>query len=281
MYARFFEMVLYDLGLVKHEEPFKNLLTQGMVNKDGKKMSKSTGNVVSPEEILSKYGADTARMFILFAAPPEKELDWSDKGVEGSYRFLNRVYRLVCEYVNELRDESKLGGEIVVNSKDDKELNYTLNATVKKVTEDAGGRFQFNTALSSIMELVNELYRYKALDNINVPLVDKAINEMVIVLSPFVPHICEELWEDLGHAERLFNVSWPSYDEKALVKDTIEIVVQINGKVKEKLVIENNSNKEVMEKTALENDKIKSLIEGKNVIKIIAVPNKLVNIVIK
>ncbi|MBK5253034.1 MAG: leucine--tRNA ligase [Peptostreptococcaceae bacterium] len=281
MYARFFQMVLYDLGLVKYEEPFKNLLTQGMVNKDGKKMSKSIGNVVSPEEILSKYGADTARMFILFAAPPEKELDWSDQGVEGSYRFLNRVYRLVCEYVNELRDESKLGGEIVINSKDDKELNYALNATVKKVTEDAGGRFQFNTALSSIMELVNELYRYKALDNINVPLVDKAINEMVIVLSPFVPHICEELWEDLGHAERLFNVSWPTYDEKALIKDTIEIVVQINGKVKEKIVIENNSNKEVMEKTALENDKIKSLIEGKNVIKIIAVPNKLVNIVIK
>jgi leucyl-tRNA synthetase len=281
MYARFFEMVLYDLGLVKYEEPFKNLLTQGMVNKDGRKMSKSLGNVVSPEEILSKFGADTARMFILFAAPPEKELDWSDQGVEGSYRFLNRVYRLVCEYVNEIRNEDKLKEEIIVNSADDKELNYALNATVKKVTEDAGGRFQFNTAISSIMELVNELYRYKELDSINMPLFDKAISDLVIVLSPFVPHICEELWENLGHENRLFDVSWPTYDEKALVRDTIEIVVQINGKVKEKMVIENNSNKEVMEKTALENDKIKSLIEDKNVIKIIAVPNKLVNIVVK
>ena len=158
MYARFFQMALYDMGLVKDEEPFKNLLTQGMVNKDGKKMSKSLGNVVRPEEIINKYGADTARLFILFAAPPERELDWSDAGVEGSYRFLNRVYRLVYE-IKEKYPEVPSAFEIKTDA--DKSLNYTLNFTIKKVSEDIGGRFSFNTAISSIMELVNEMYRYK------------------------------------------------------------------------------------------------------------------------
>jgi leucyl-tRNA synthetase len=280
LYARFFEMVLYDLGLVDYEEPFKNLLTQGMVNKDGKKMSKSLGNVVSPEEILEKYGADTARLFILFAAPPDKELDWSDTGVEGSFRFLNRVYRLVYEYVNDIKDES-VDNDIEIKSKDDKELNYALNATVKKVTEDAGGRFNFNTAISSIMELVNELYKYKEIETINVPLMDKAVKELIIVLSPFVPHIAEEMWQGVGEKERLCKVKWPTYEEKALVKDTVEIVVQINGKVKERLALENNTKKEVMIEAALESDKIKDLIAGKEVIKVIAVPNKLVNLVVK
>ena len=156
MYARFFQMALYDLGLTKHEEPFKNLLTQGMVNKDGKKMSKSLGNVVSPEEIINKYGADTARLFILFAAPPERELDWSDAGVEGSYRFLNRVYRLVYDFTNTY---PKAGGVYEIKTDADKELNYVLNTTIKKVTDDVGGRFSFNTAISSIMELVNEIGR--------------------------------------------------------------------------------------------------------------------------
>ncbi len=280
LYARFFEMVLYDLNLVDYEEPFKNLLTQGMVNKDGKKMSKSLGNVVSPEEILQKYGADTARLFILFAAPPDKELDWSETGVEGSFRFLNRVYRLVHEYITEIKDES-WNSEIKINSKDDKELNYVLNATIKKVTEDAGGRFNFNTAISSIMELVNELYKYKEIEIKNIPLMDKAVKELIIVLSPFVPHIAEEMWEGVGETKRLCKVKWPKYDEEALVKDTVEIVVQINGKVKEKLALENNTNKEVMIETALNNDKIEKLVEGKEVIKVIAVPNKLVNLVVK
>lgn len=164
MYARFFQMALHDLGLTKYEEPFKNLLTQGMVNKDGRKMSKSLGNVVSPEEIINKYGADTARLFILFAAPPERELDWSDAGVEGSYRFLNRVYRLVYEF-----NQNWQGGDTAyeIKTEADKELNYVLNTTIKKVTEDVGGRFSFNTAISSIMELVNELYRYKELKEAN------------------------------------------------------------------------------------------------------------------
>lgn len=277
MYARFFQMALHDLGLVKDEEPFKNLLTQGMVNKDGKKMSKSLGNVVSPEEIIKKYGADTARLFILFAAPPERELDWSDAGVEGSYRFLGRVYRLVSDFIQNYQGET----EYEIKTDADKELNYVLNTTIKKVTDDVGGRFSFNTAISSIMELVNELYRYKELEEANQAFMKKAIDTVVMILSPFAPHICEEMWEALGYDQSLTAVSWPSYDEDALVRDTVEIVIQINGKVKEKLNVANNLSREDLEKIALSNDKVKTLTEGKNVIKVIAVPGKLVNIVIK
>ncbi len=278
MYARFFQMALYDLGLTKHEEPFKNLLTQGMVNKDGKKMSKSLGNVVSPEEIINKYGADTARLFILFAAPPERELDWSDAGVEGSYRFLNRVYRLVYDFT---QNYPNAGGEYEIKTDADKELNYVLNTTIKKVTDDVGGRFSFNTAISSIMELVNELYKYKELEDANQNFMKKAIDTLVIILSPFTPHICEEMWQTLDGAKTLTEVGWPTYDEAALVKDMVEIVVQVNGKLKEKLNVANNLTREELEKTALSDDKVKALTEGKNVVKVIAVPNKLVNIVIK
>ena len=277
MYARFFQMALHDLGLVKDEEPFKNLLTQGMVNKDGKKMSKSLGNVVSPEEIIKKYGADTARLFILFAAPPERELDWSDAGVEGSYRFLNRVYRLVSDFSQNYQGET----DYEIKTDADKELNYVLNTTIKKVTEDVGGRFSFNTAISSIMELVNELYKYKELEEANQAFMKKAIDTVVMILSPFAPHICEEMWEALGYDQSLTAVSWPSYDEDALVRDTVEIVIQINGKVKEKLNVANNLSREDLEKIALSNDKVQALTEGKNVVKVIAVPGKLVNIVIK
>ena len=278
MYARFFEMALYDLGLVSSEEPFKNLLTQGMVNKDGKKMSKSLGNVVSPAEILDKYGADTARLFILFAAPPEKELDWSDAGVEGSYRFLNRVWRLVYECVN-MNISSDEAFKVI--SEDDKKLNYMLNTTIKKVTEDVGGRFNFNTAISSIMELVNELYRYKTIKNINEALFLHTVKNLVIILSPFTPHICEEMWQDLGHSESLVNEPWPAFDESALVQDTIEIIVQINGKLKAKMKVSNGLDRTALEEAVRANSEVSALIEGKNVIKTIAVPNKLVNFVVK
>ena len=277
MYARFFQMALYDLGYVGCEEPFRNLLTQGMVNKDGKKMSKSLGNVVSPEEIINKYGADTARLFILFAAPPERELDWSDAGVEGSYRFLNRVYRLVYEFTNTWNGQT----EYQLKTDADKELNYVLHTTIKKVTEDVGGRFSFNTAISSIMELVNELYKYKELETADQAFMKKAIDTLVTILSPFAPHVCEEMWQQLGYTQSLSQVSWPSYEESALVKDTVEIVVQVNGKLKEKLNVPNNLTKEELEKTALSNDNVRALTEGKNLIKVIAVPNKLVNLVIK
>lgn len=280
LYARFFQMVMHDLGLVDAEEPFDNLLTQGMVIKDGAKMSKSLGNIVSPEEIQAKYGADTARLFILFAAPPEKELDWSDAGVEGSYRFLNRVYRLVQEYVNEIRGDFRGSETITIQSAEDKALNFQLNATVKKVTEDAGGRFSFNTAISSIMELVNALYKYKQ-GEVNVPLMNDAIEKLILILNPFVPHITEELWNDLGHEDRVYQQIWPEFDQTALELETVEIIVQVNGKLKDKMAFEKNAEKSAIEEAALASERVQDAIAGKSVVKTIVVPNKLINFVVK
>ena len=280
LYARFFQMVMHDLGLVDAEEPFENLLTQGMVIKDGAKMSKSLGNVVSPEEIQAKYGADTARLFILFAAPPEKELDWSDAGVEGSYRFLNRVYRLVQEYVNEIRGDFKSDAPIEILNGEDKALNFQLNSTIKKVTEDAGGRFSFNTAISSIMELVNAMYKYKQ-GEVNVPLYNDAIEKLILILNPFVPHITEEMWSDLGHQQRVYQQNWPKYDAKSLELEEVEIIIQINGKLKDKMVFEKNMAKDVIEEAARGSEKVQEAIGEKNIVKTIVVPNKLINFVVK
>lgn len=286
MYARFFQMALYDMGYVSTEEPFENLLTQGMVtkgytNENGEylvaKMSKSIGNVVSPAEIISKYGADTARMFILFAAPPERELEWSDKGVEGSFRFINRVYRMVYDFAGAY----KVGdGTYEIRNEGDKSLNYAMNYTIKKVADDIGDRFNFNTAISSIMELVNEMYRYKE-GEINEALYGTAMKNLVIMLAPFIPHVTEEMWEHLQMDGSVHDQLWPEFDEKALVKDTVEIVVQINGKIKEKMNIAGDLSREEMQQVAMENEKVKALTEGKNVVKVIAVPNKLINIVVK
>ncbi len=280
MYARFFQMFLHDIGLSKEEEPFRNLLTQGMVIKDGAKMSKSLGNVVSPAEIQARYGSDTARLFILFAAPPEKELDWSDEGVEGSYRFLNRVYRLVYEYINDIRKDADVPAEYKAANAADKSLDFMMNTSIKKVTEDAGGRFNFNTAIASIMELVNEMYKYKNGD-INLPLYNKAIETLLTLLNPFSPHITEELWSQLGHEDRLYNRAWPVCDESALVKDEIQIILQINGKLKDKLMLPNNSEKEVVEGAARASERFKEATEGREVIKVIYVPNKIINFVVR
>ena len=278
LYARFFTKFLYDIGYCKTDEPFTNLLTQGMVLKDGTKMSKSKGNVVSPEEIINKYGADTARLFILFASPPEKELEWSDAGVEGSYRFLNRVYRLVFELNEKLKDVSPV---YQAAGAEDKKLNYAMNATIKKVSEDVGGRFNFNTAISSIMELVNEIYRYKEIDQPNLNLLKAAVENLILILSPFTPHICEEMWKSTGHTSTVYLEKWPKYDEAALVKDSVEIVIQINGKLKEKMEVANGLSKEQLEKTVMDSEKVKALLAGKEIVKIVAVPNKLFNVVIK
>ncbi len=283
MYARFFMMALHDLGLVSEEEPFRNLLTQGMVNKADengvfKKMSKSVGNVVSPEEILQKYGADTARLFILFAAPPDRELDWSDEGVDGSYRFLNRVWRLVYDFVS-----THDGGEIPAEVKSDldKNLNYVLNTTIKKVTDDISKRYNFNTAISSIMELVNELYKDKDQKDLNQGLYQKAVKTVVILLSPFTPHICEEMWQDLDGNGTLVHHEWPSYDEDALVKDEVEVVVQLNGKVKAKVNVASGLSKDELAEQMQQDERVQKLLEGKTVVKTIAVPDRLVNFVVR
>ena len=278
MYARFFCKFLHDIGLTKAEEPFQNLLTQGMVLKDGKKMSKSIGNVVSPEEIIEKYGADTARLFILFAAPPEKELEWSDTGVEGSYKFLGRVYRLVADMAELTAGIPK---RYIPEGKDDKQLAYILNITIKRVSEDIQKRFNFNTAISAIMELVNEMYRYKELEDINLGLLADATEKLVLMLAPFVPHIGEEMWEGIGGEGLVYDAKWPEVDESMLVKDSVEIVVQINGKVREKADVPAGLDKAGLEETVLAMDSVKALMEGKSVVKVIAVPGKLVNIVVK
>ena len=278
LYARFYTKVLHDLGLTDADEPFKNLLTQGMVLMDGSKMSKSKGNIVSPTEIIDKYGSDTARLFILFAAPPDRDLEWSETGVEGSYKFLNRVWRLVLEII-ENADETQ---KAEVSTADDRQLYYELNKTVKRVTEClAAGRFSFNTSISSIMELVNEMYRYKETEAPDYALMREAAVKLVLVLSPFVPHICEEMWQKLGFEHSLYFEKWPEYDESALVLDTVEIVVQLNGKVKMKADVASGLSREELADIMLADERVKELTAGKNVVKVIAVPGKLVNIVVK
>lgn len=277
MYARFFQMALHDLGLTDQEEPFKNLLTQGMVIKDGAKMSKSLGNVVSPAEIIEKYGADTARLFILFAAPPERELDWSDRGVEGCFRFLGRVWRAVYDFTTKY--DAKPGDYEKATDADAK-LDYTMNYTIRKVTEDVGDRFNFNTAISAIMELVNEMYKYRE-GEVNEVLYATVIRNLVVLLAPFVPHVAEEMWEHLGYEGTAYGQKWPEYDSDSLVKDTVEIVVQINGKNKAKIYIPGDATREDMLKIAEDDDTIRGLVDGKSVVKTIAVPGRLINLVVK
>ncbi|MDR2296438.1 MAG: leucine--tRNA ligase, partial [Clostridiales Family XIII bacterium] len=235
LYARFFTKFLRDIGKSPVDEPFTRLLTQGMVLKDGKKMSKSVGNVVSPEGIVNKYGADTVRLFILFASPPEKELEWSDAGVEGSHRFLNRVYRLVSELADTVKT-ADADHEAVTEA--DKELDFAMNRAIKKVSDDIGGRFGFNTAISSVMELVNALYKYKELPRTNAGLLRAVVTNLILLLSPFTPHICEEMWRLTGHDASICGARWPRLDEAALARDRTEIVIQINGKVKERIEVE-------------------------------------------
>lgn len=282
LYSRFFVKVLRDAGLVDYDEPFSNLLTQGMVIKDGAKMSKSLGNVVSPEEILSKYGADTARLFILFAAPPERELEWSDQGVEGSFRFLNRIWRIVQAFEAVLAqkvteyDHSNL-------SEADKELRRVLHSSIKKVTNDIETRFNFNTAISTMMELVNALYAYKeAAKELNAGLIYEAISDLIKMMSPFVPHITEELWRGAIDANSsVHEQSWPECDEEALKVDNVEIVLQVNGKVRGRLTVPAEATKEELEKIAMADANVQAHIGDATVRKVICVPGRLVNIVAK
>ena len=282
LYSRFFVKVLRDAGLVDYDEPFSNLLTQGMVIKDGAKMSKSLGNVVSPEEILSKYGADTARLFILFAAPPERELEWSDQGVEGSFRFLNRIWRIVQAFEAVLAqkvteyDHSNL-------SEADKDLRRVLHSSIKKVTNDIETSFNFNTAISTMMELVNALYAYKeAAKEPNAGLIYEAISDLIKMMSPFVPHITEELWRGAIDANSsVHEQSWPECDEEALKVDNVEIVLQVNGKVRGRLTVPAEATKEELEKIAMADANVQAHIGDATVRKVICVPGRLVNIVAK
>lgn len=277
LYARWFTKAFNKLGWTNHVEPFKNLLTQGMVLMDGSKMSKSKGNTVSPVELVENYGADTARLFILFAAPPERDLEWSEQGVEGCFKFLNRVYRLV----DELAPVTKLDHEFGNLTKADKDMRAKTNNTLKKVTEDLNDRFGFNTAIAALMELINDLYKYKELDDRNDAVIKEAIEAVVVILAPFAPHLGEELWLMIGKEASVFDIAWPEYDKSAIQLDEVEIIVQVNGKVRNKINAPVGIDQEAMKDLALNDEKIKEFIEDKDVVKVIAIPSKLVNIVVK
>jgi leucyl-tRNA synthetase len=280
LYSRFITKVLYDAGYTAAVEPFTRLLAQGMVNKDGAKMSKSKGNVVSPDEIIEKFGADTVRLFILFAAPPEKDLDWSDRGVEGSYRFLKRVWRLVDRYAAVLQ---RAGEQQAEADKSDQEMRRAVHTALKKVTEDIEERFNFNTAISSIMEAVNAAYSYmhEKEDNVHPGIMKEALEILVLMLAPFAPHLGEELWQRLGHQPSVHLQSWPTFDHTALQVAEVEIVVQINGKVRDHLMVPTGLTREALQELALASEKIAQQVQDKQIVKVIAVPDKLVNVVVR
>ncbi|NLJ84513.1 MAG: leucine--tRNA ligase [Halanaerobiaceae bacterium] len=282
LYARFFTKVIADLDMTDEVEPFRNWLAQGMVLKDGAKMSKSKGNVVDPNEIIDKYGADTARLFILFAAPPEKDLEWSDAGVEGAERFLNRVWRLVAENITELRGKAVQKIDMAALGKPEKELYQQLNVCIKRVTGDLETRMNFNTAISAIMELSNAAYHYlnvtKEADN---ELLKVVVDNMLLLLSPFAPHMTAELWEHLGHEGFIHEQAWPGYEEEALKQDELTIVVQINGKVRDRVEVSAGIDEAGLREVVLAREKVQEHVVGKEIIKFIVIPKKLVNIVVK
>ncbi len=282
MYSRFITKALYDMGYVNFVEPFKNLFTQGMITKDGAKMSKSKGNTVSPGTIIEKYGADTARVMILFAGPPELDMEWSDQGVEGAFRFLNRVWRLYTTNIPYIKDIS--GREVSQEelSKEGKDLRRKLHKTIKKVTEDIEGRFHFNTAISSIMELINTLYKFEAqkANEADLVILREALDTILSLLNPFAPHITEELWEMMGHKEPLYFEKWPIHNEKYMEEEIYIIAVQVNGKVRAKVSVEADKTDQEVKEAILNDEKIKKWIEGKDIKKFILVKRKVANIVV-
>ena len=317
LYSRYFTRILHDLGLVEYKEPFTRLLTQGMVCKETtscpnhgflfpeeiigsdtnpvckkcgekiivgriEKMSKSRKNVIDPNVLLDKYGSDTTRLFCLFAAPPERDLEWNDNGVEGSYRFLNRVWRLAYKYKDSMKNVQSFDGGLNELEGKFKELYKKTHQTIKKVTEDIDIRFHFNTAVSATMELVNAMYgidsKDKHIEKLRV--MKFALESVLLLLSPIVPHICEELWETLGHKSSILTSSWPSYKDDAFVKDELLIVVQVNGKLRNRINVNADADENTIKEIALSDERVKKFIENKPIKKVVVVKRKLVNIVV-
>jgi leucyl-tRNA synthetase len=278
LYARFFTKVLRDLGYISCDEPFSNLLTQGMVIKDGAKMSKSKGNVVDPNALIERYGADTARLFSLFAAPPEKDLDWSDQGVDGSFRFLNRVWKLVHDRLDLVKNAAAV--DMATLTAEERTLRRAVHKTIKKVTEDIEDRFHFNTAIASVMELLNTVQS----SELNTPqrgaVMKEALETMVLLLAPFVPHLSEELWQRLGNDTPLSRSAWPEYDRDAVVDEEVLVVVQVNGKLRSRVTVPAGTGEEGLKACALTDEKVLPFLEGREVKKVVCVPDKLVNIVV-
>ena len=278
LYARFFNKLMRDVGLTSNDEPFENLLTQGMVLKDGTKMSKSKGNTVDPQGLIEQYGADTARLFMMFAAPPEQSLEWSDTGVEGASRFLKRLWRQVYEHV-----EAGNVNALDVNTLNDNQklIRRQTHETISKVSDDIGRRFTFNTAIASVMELINALAKFKDESEQGKAVMQESLQAIILVLSPIVPHISHELWKVLGQDSELLDQAWPKVDESALVKDSLQIIIQVNGKLRSRIEVPASADKTEIESAAINDENVKRFTEGKQVVKVIVVPGKLVNIVVK
>jgi leucyl-tRNA synthetase len=320
LYARFFTKALRDLGLVDVGEPFTNLLTQGMVSKETyhceehgwlfpgdligsekegwqcaecrrpviigrvEKMSKSKRNIIDPEDLISRYGADTARLFTLFAAPPEKDLEWSDQGVEGAYRFLSRLWRLIFHQRDLWATSAPSNNGASELSPELRDLRRAIHRTIKKVSEDIEGRFHFNTAIAAIMELVNALSASAQRgdeSSAGAEVRKQGLETVILLLAPFVPHVASELWQEIDHRQRLDQVPWPSYSKEALEEEQLLIVVQVNGKVRGKITVPADVTQERIETDALSDPKVANLLDGKKVRRVVYVPRRLVNIVLE
>jgi leucyl-tRNA synthetase len=260
-----------DIGLVSNGEPAKNLFTQGMVLKDGSAMSKSKGNIVDPDDMVKKYGADTCRLYTLFAAPPEKDMDWNESSVEGQHRFLSRVYRFVT------RNADRIGtGE---GNDADRQALRKLHQTIRKITGDFDSRWHFNTSIASLMELLNELYALE--DKLSPAPIKEILENLTLMLAPFAPYTAQELWAVLGHNTPAFREPWPTFDERLAKEELAEVVIQVNGKLRGKIEVVFGAPEEHLKQRALANEKIQPFLDGKQIVKVIVVPDKLVNIVVR
>jgi leucyl-tRNA synthetase len=278
LYARFYTKLLRDEGLLVCDEPFKRLLTQGMVLKDGAKMSKSKGNTVDPQGLIQQYGADTVRMFVMFAAPPEQSLEWSDSGVEGSYRFLKRMWRQVFLHVDKSQQVPALDKSSLTD--DQKAIRRQLHLALKKASDDYGRRYTFNTVIAANMELVNTLSKNSDDSDNGLAIRQEVLEGILLMLAPIVPHICTHLWHALGHDKDIVIESWPTVDKSALEQDSIKIMLQVNGKLRGNIQVTVSASKDDIEKLALADDNVKRFIDDKPIKKVIVVPKRLVNIVV-
>ncbi len=277
LYARFFHRLMRDLDLLKSDEPFTNLLTQGMVLKDGAKMSKSKNNTVDPQPLIDKYGADTVRLFMMFASPPEQSLEWSDTGVEGAHRFLKRLWKFASTHINEGRPPTL---SVATMTDVQHEVRRKIHMTIDKVNDDIGRRYTFNTAIAAVMEMINALSRCELKNNNDRAIMHEGVETAILLLSPIVPHITDALWAELGHTEPLIDATWPKSDPTVLEQNEIEMVVQINGKLRGKITVTKNAKQKQIENQAVEDEKVKRNLEGKTIKKIIVIPERLVNIVV-
>ena len=276
LYARFFQKAMRDLGLIKSGEPFARLLTQGMVLKDGAKMSKSKGNTVDPQGMIDRFGADTVRLFMMFASPPEQTLDWSDEGVHGAFRFLKRLWNLVYRHVSE---GAAADLDIAALNAGQKELRRQTHDTIAKVGDDIGRRFTFNTAIAAVMELLNHVSKSADRSVQGRAVIQEALEAACLLLSPIVPHVCHRLWHELGHAQAVVDVRWPVVDEAARAKEMMEIVVQVNGKLRSRISVAADADRELIGRLALDDKNVQRFVGDKEIRKVIVVPGRLVNVV--